>query len=209
MKQVFLSAACCALLSGCATAPIFFSPVTKFSGTNCAAQPDISTAVSLDPKKKKKFHETYVPVDGSAQCLAGTKGNVPYKLLALPAVTENKVFEVGGAVEPLRVFSAEVSTLDANGATVRRFAKDQLTFRGGVYSVMMRALENEKYVMVSVDPEPVGKFFDSIQTSTSTTSVYTGFGSSSWTSGVDQNHTRAFSYEGTIVARVFDNSTSK
>lgn len=206
MKQVLLLAVCSSLLASCATGPGFSSPVTSFSGVSCDQQPDLSKAVSLEFKKQKKFNELSVPVVKSSHCLAAAKGNMPYQLLALPAVTENRVFEIGSAVEPLRVFSPDISTLDGNGTVVRHFVKEQLAFRGGVYSVQMRALENEKYVLVTADPETVGKYFDSIQTSTSTTTIYTGFGAANWTNGVDQNYTRAFSFEGNIIARVLDTS---
>lgn len=209
MNKVIFSAIGCALLAGCASGARFSSPVTKFAGVSCLAQPDLASATSLDFKKKKKFNELSVPVVETSKCLSTASGNTPFQLFALPGVIENRVFEIGSAVEPLRVFSPDIATLDVSGNVVRRFSKDQFAFRGGVYSVQLRALENEKYVLVTTAPEAVGKFFDSIQTSTSTTTVYTGFGASNWTSGVDQNYTRAFSYEGTIIARVIDTTPSE
>ncbi|MVZ96705.1 hypothetical protein EUU23_03165 [Sphingorhabdus sp. IMCC26285] len=208
MKKVVYLAASCALLASCASGPGFSSPVTKFAGVNCLAKPDLTTATSLEFKKKKKFNELSVPVVQTSKCLSTANGDTPFQLFAIPGVTQNRVFEIGSAVEPLRVFSPDIATLDGNGNVVRRFSKDQFAFRGGVYSVQMRALENEKFVLVTTAPQEVGKFFDSIQTSTSTTSVYTGFGAANWTNGVDRNYTRAFSYEGTIIARVVDTTPS-
>lgn len=104
VSQLVSVAACCLLLAGCASNPSYSSPVIDFAGISCDEQPDLSTAVSLEPKKQKKFIEVLVPVSDNAPCLATAKGNIPYELLALPMITENKMFEIGSAVEPLRFF---------------------------------------------------------------------------------------------------------
>ena len=106
-------------------------------------------------------------------------------------------------LEPERVLSPKVVLLDAAGAETRSFRRDQYMFRPGLLSIQFVPQENERYALVTVDPEPVGESHDTIVSNTSTTTVYTGFGASNWRSGQERMMSRGFSYEGPVRALVY------
>ncbi|MFM2410936.1 MAG: hypothetical protein RL481_1764 [Pseudomonadota bacterium] len=194
-------------LSGCVTAPVYDSAVTRYSGTNCSAQPDLAGAISLiPPEKKKKAKIWSVPaqLNGVSPCLemAGVKG--PHLLYVIPADATGKVLEVGAPLEPLRIFAPKIALLDAEGKAVREFRADEFMFRGPVYSVQFRPGEQDRYILVTSNNANVGKKYDSILVGVAANTIYSGSGySSTYYTGVDEDQRRIFSYEGSVVATVY------
>lgn len=189
-----------ALLAGCATAPLP-PPALTFSGQNCAVAPDLARAQSLAPEERKKHHSVFTQVDALTPCLH--KGGVatPYVLYAIPS-NQVSMIEVGAQLEGQRIFSPNVSILDKSGNQVRTFGPEQYLFRTGLYSVQFVPQAGDRYILVTADPERVGKDYNSVFVGTSTTTYWTGFGAANWTSGIDQNMSRTFSYDGVLVANV-------
>lgn len=206
MRVLLTSAALLAssALAGCATAPAIPGPLAAYDRTDCAAAPNLASAVALKPEKPKVLHQVNTPVGMTTQCITWAGKATPYVVYVLPEGIDTKVFDVGATVEAMRIFAPEVTTLDANGAPVRTFARNRYQYRGALYSVQFEAKPEERYVMVTAAPELVGKPYSSIAIGTSTTTVYTGFGTASWTSGTDTQLSRTFSYDGMAQATVMD-----
>ncbi|QIG79572.1 hypothetical protein [Stakelama tenebrarum] len=191
------------LLAGCAAKPL--PPVVRYAPTQaCAQVPDIGGAIRLGPGKKSG--ETLsTPVTADTPCLAGGSDfSTPYIVYALPSAIDNRVVEVGGMLEPQRSFPATVATLDAAGKRVRTFASELYLIRSDRYSVQFAPRADERYVLVTVDPALVGISYDRVETGVNTTYIGTAYGAISWRSGADNMVSRSYSYEGTVLATVFD-----
>src|SRR5262249_42398854 len=152
------------------------------------------------PQPKREFVVS-TPINSAAHCLQQGGANRPYVLYALPAQSAGKTLNVGGVLEPARIFPADVSILDAQGAVTRAFTRDQFLYRGGdVYSIEFRPRDGEAFVLVTAEPALVGRTYNSIAIGTSTTST----GQFTWTSGTDAAQSRTFSYEGAVRVSVYD-----
>lgn len=194
-------------LFGCATAPIHPSAVTRYSVATCAPAPELAGAISLTPpekKKNKKIWSVTKLIDSSADCIDVAGKNAPYVVFEIPAASEQKIFEVGAPLEPVRIFSPQISILNADGFETRNFGPDKYLFRGWVYSVQFQPQAGERYILVRANTDNVGKRYDSIFTGVNATSVYTGYGAATYYTGIDEAQSRVFSYEGNVIATVHE-----
>ena len=187
--------------AGCSTTQIL-PPVTSFAGANCTTAPNLAAAVSLTPERRRRTFTVTTPVDASTPCLRRGEGQTPYLVYALPAAAAGTVVEVGGLLEGARIFSPAVATLDAQGQPVRSFEADEYLYRGSLYSVQFVPRQDERFVLVTADPSLVGRRYDAIAISTNTTTIATPYAVTNWRTGVDQNLSRMFSYEGSVMAVV-------
>jgi hypothetical protein len=205
MRNVAPALALSAFLAGCATVPPPKWAVREYRGTTCAATPDLTKAISLvPPKKKEKAKVWTVPVniDSLTPCLATSVGKGPHVVYDIPQNSGDKVFEVGAVLEPIRIFSPQISILDAEGKETRSFGPEKYLYRGNVFSVQFQPQANERYVLVATHAGNVGKRYESIFTGVAAHTMYSQYGSSNYYTGIDQEETRTFSYEGTVVATV-------
>ena len=197
-----------ATAAGCATStPIAIPAATlEYSRADCAATPDLTAPMSLTPDKERATFSVMAPVSPATPCLTRADGKTtPYVAFALPADHADKTVIVGTTLEPLHIMSPAVTILDRNGQVSRTFGAEDYMYRGAVYSVLFRPRETEAYVLVTADPSRVGQRYDSITVGVVTTTVYTGYGASNWSSGVEAAQSRTFSYEGTVQVQVADN----
>lgn len=195
-------------LAGCATPPPP-AAVTSYAGANCSAELDLSKAISLTPEREKAEFVVTTPVQAGAACLTRATGTAPYVLYALPAELEDKTLTVGATREAARALAPDVSLLNSRGETVRSFREEDYFFRGPLYSVQFQPRPGEAYVLVAVNPARVGKSFENLQISTSTTAISTGYATATWTSGVETKTSVTFSYEGVVEVMVFDRDAKK
>ena len=207
LRSIMAVGAIGGLAAACAAGSVQ-PPVLTYANQGCAAAADLMTAVSLTPPRERAVHVVAVPVDTSTPCL-NRSGPTPYVVYQLPADLGDKTVTVGSMLEATRIFAPEVAVLDGRGMVTRTFAREEYHYRGGHYSVQFRPRDEEAYVLVSADPALVGQRYDSIMIGTTTTSVYTGGGGVSWTSGVDNSQSRTFSYEGTVQVLVNDTDTEE
>lgn len=199
-------------LTACATAtPIPIPSATlKYTRTDCAAAPDLADAISLTPDKERATFSVSAPVSATTPCLTQAEGwTTPYVTFALPADHADKTVIVGTVLEPLRIMSPTVTILDRDGRVSRTFETEDYMYRGAVYSVQFRPRETEAYVVVTAEPSRVGQRYDSISVGVVTTTVYTGYGASNWSSGVEAAQSRTFSWEGTVQVQIADNDTEE
>jgi len=193
------------LTAACATtAADIPQPALQFARADCAASPSLAGPIGLTPEKERVSHLVVAPVGTASGCLARDGKAGPYVVFALPADYDDKTITVGGALEATRIFAPSVAVLDASGTVTRTFSREDYLYRGPVYSVQFRPRQNETYVLVTSDPELVGKRYDSVSIGTNTTTICTGYTCSNWTTGVDASQSRVFSYEGTVQVAVYD-----
>lgn len=189
------------LLSGCATVePV--PPLSTFGANDCAAGPDLTRAISLQPEKDKRIWVLEQPIGAGSPCLTWEGVNGPYLVFALPSGGWDAPIEVGSILEGARIFSPHVALLDESGRQVRTFTPEQYQFRSAIYSVQFIPQPAERYVLVTSNPARIGTSYDAIRTGTRTTTFYTGFGAANWTSGIEAQISSGFSYDGTVQARV-------
>lgn len=196
-----------ALASACATAVPPSPAVLEYSRAGCPTTPDLSAAISLTPKKETNGHIVTTVIGPESGCLQMGETSSPYALYALPSDIDDKTLSVGGVLEVLRILSPTVSVLGTDGAVRRTFAAEDYFYRGPVYSVQFRPEPGDAYVLVTTNPARVGQRYDSINVGTSTTTVYTGYGTANFTTGHEVNGSRAFSYEGAVQIIVYDSDT--
>ena len=189
------------LACGCSTVPVL-PPVTAYRATGCASAPDLSGAVSLTPERQRRIFTVENAVDRSTPCLQRGATATPYVVYALPEDAAGTMVEVGARLEAARIFSPAVATLDRAGNQVRSFVPDQYLYRGSIYSVQFVPIPDERYILVTADPDRIGRRYDAIAISTSTTPLVSPYGVANWTSGVDQSISRTFSYDGMVAAIV-------
>ena len=201
--KLLLLAAASAMLAGCATTVPIQPATLSFDRADCVSTPETVTAVSLTPDKDKKIWVLDSQLSASGPCLERNGVSAPYMVFALPDDGRTKMVELGAGLELARVLSPRVVLLDAEGAETRSFTRDQYMFRPGLLSVQFVPQENERYALVTVDPEPIGQSHDTIVAGTSVTTIYTGFGASNWRSGHEAMMSRGFSYEGAVRALVY------
>ena len=203
--------AAAALLASCETVPPIppSPPTLEFVRSDCAAVPDLSSAISLTPDKERAVHFVSAPASSDTGCIVRDGQQTPYALFALPADFDDKTMTVGSTFEPLRILSPNVVILDGRGEVSRTFDAADYMYRGSVYSVQFRPRPNEAYVLVTADPSRVGRRYDSIAIGVVTTQVYTGYGTANVYSGTDVAQSRTFSYEGVVQVMVNDTDTEE
>lgn len=204
MKKNFLIALGAAgMLSGCATTAPSVPATLAYARTDCATVADTSAALSLVPERSRPISSFDHTMDAAAPCMARGGVSAPYMVFELPGDRYAKMIEIGGVMEYARVLSPKVVLLDADGAEVREFTRDQYMFRPGLLSVQFVPQENERYALVTVDPEAVGKSHDTIVAGTQSTVIYTGFGASNWRSGHEAMMSRGYSFEGPVRVLIY------
>ena len=196
------------LLAGCATTmappPI---ALTEFGAVDCVTSPDLLNAISLLPEKDRAVWVVDRVLDGRSSCLNWEGSSGPYLVFALPAPLPGEAWgapvEIGGVLEPLRLFSPHVVLLDSQGVPTRTFEPDQYLVRSSIYSVQFQPQPGESYALVTSNPARMGSAYEGIRTGTSTSYIYTGFGAMAWTTGVEQSVSTRFSYAGMVRALVY------
>lgn len=202
-RKLFAAASAALLLGGCAQTAITLPPVVNYNATACDQTPNLASAVSLTPDKDKAVWELATPVDNASPCLAQEGGSTPYVVFSLPPEQTTKLVELGGAVEPIRIFSPSVSLLDGNGEITRTLNPDSYMFRNGMLSVQFVPADGEEFALVTANSAIVGQTHETLVASVNTTTIYTGFGASNWNSGAETSYSQGFSYEGVIRAMVY------
>lgn len=190
-----------ATIAGCASVP-GAPPITTYAANDCASAPHLDGALSLIPEKDKRAFTVSAPVGSMSPCLRNGPEETPYILFAIPLETNVKMIEVGAQMEALRIFSPAVAILDESGNQLRSFTPDQYLYRGPVFSVQFSPQRGERFILVTADPARIGQSYDAIALSTSSTPIVSPYFVSNWTSGIDQNISRTFSYEGSVMAIV-------
>lgn len=204
MIRLLFAASALLAAAGCATAVAPLPAVLDYAGAACATGVDLTRAISLTPAKETNGFVVVAEVGSGSPCLNARSKGTPYALFALPTDHDDKTIAVGGVLEPLRIFSPEVSILAADGTELRTLPATDFFYRGPVFSVQFRPREGETFLLVKADPARVGQRYDAINVGTNTTTIYTGYGAANFTTGVEANNSRLFSYHGAVEVIVYD-----
>lgn len=198
-----------ALVSACAQSlPPMLPPTLTYDRADCSATPDLTRAISLTPVKGSDEWEERSDIWSIDSPIAGNclrRGNVmgPYLVYALPEYGSTQLIETGSVLEGVRLFSPMMVMLDGDGAETRLIEPGSYMFRTNMYSAQIAPTQDEKYMLVSVNPDLIGERYEAIRSGINTTTIYTGYGASNWNSGVETALSQGYSYEGTMRTRLF------
>jgi len=145
----------------CSTPPPPPPAALAFNGTStCSAKVDPSVAEKLTVKKRKTSANLSKTIDAASPCRTVHGQERPYALFRLPEGVPIESIQAGGVFQRLRVFAAEVKTLDSELVPVRTFEAESFLNRGGSWSVFSRADKSEKYILIQADPTLIGEGYD-------------------------------------------------
>lgn len=187
------------LLAGCSSAPVP-PPMLSIDADNCAAQPDLAQAQALvlakDADDAKPVATTF---DAKTACFAPTPGaKALYRVFALPQETADYTVSVASAPFGQGIFAPDVSLLDADGKVLRTIPREKFVFRGNALTILFRSHPDEHYLLVSSDPNELGKTFERTQEATQVYTGSTGFGTYQIHTGTDTTNQYIYTANGNV-----------
>ncbi|MGE5516501.1 MAG: hypothetical protein ACM31D_11850 [Bacteroidota bacterium] len=190
------------LLAGCApanTAP----PTLTLAATNCDAAPNLALAEEL-PLGDKNSAAKLVDLKADGPCLRDGEGRARlYTLFRLPADAASPfTLRVSSPAQGKVVMAPKIALLTAEGGVAREIADNALLFRGGALGAMFRLRSEDRYLLVTSDPDRVGKKFMRTATTLNSSTVSAGRGVATFYSADDQTSDFIFSHTGKLDVRV-------
>jgi hypothetical protein len=148
--------------------------MVDFSALSCAAKPELSGAVPLrfDPKKETVSNAI---LDGKAGCLEAANGTrVLYKVFELPQTDAPYIVRLTAAPWGDTILAPRAQFLDSDGGAKRSTGHADFTFRGNTLAAFLRSHADEKFLVVSSDPDVLGTSVSRINESVRTQAMSTG-----------------------------------
>jgi hypothetical protein len=172
----------------------------------CNVSPDIGSALLLEAPNRNDTTRQFAGLSSETPCWSDPehKVNSAYLLARLPEAENSVLLTVSAANEYLRMFALDVRMLNVEGETLRVFNRQQYLSLGDGYSLQVTPRPNEVLVLVTADPQLVGSSVDSINMSVATTPVYTAYGTTNYSTGLDTTYSRQFSYEGGVSFKILN-----
>lgn len=188
-------------VGGCATkGPVVSQPpvLALPAASVCTAAPDLGRALPLafDADKDTPLD---VQIGPGGACLERSPGEKSlYGVVSLPAAGEPLVISV--ASEPLgqSIFAPQLMLLDGKGKLLREVSRDDFTFRGGALTALIRAHENERYLVILSDPKKVGQNVSQIAGAVNVQTMSTGMMAFNVYSGSESTSHLTYSHGGTV-----------
>ncbi|MBL8696762.1 MAG: hypothetical protein JNK67_00230 [Alphaproteobacteria bacterium] len=194
--SAWIAAAIVPILAGCVTTPAM-RPVVKLDDRSCAAAP------SLDPERVQAlpFEKPVVlELDQDIACLESRDGRrSSYVVLALPQRSESYVVAVTSSPRGTTLFSPRMQLLDAAGRTLRERPRDAFMFHGTALYAGMRAYPEDRFLLVTSDPETVGQQVSRIVSTTQANAVPVGTGIMFVYTGSEGGQSAVFSHNGSLT----------
>jgi len=205
IKHASIASALALVVAACATTPPPAAVLSPPTGP-CDAQLVLEDVLLLEAPRGSSAKRMAAPLLAETPCWADpvSSENVPYVVAQLPETEGQVLLTVSSVNEAIRMLALNVRMLNAEGAVVRSFERDNYLSLGDGYSLQIRPREGETMVLVTSAPELVGKSIESIHMGIVTNSTYTQYGSFNYSSGMDSNHSRQFSYEGSVVFQILN-----
>jgi hypothetical protein len=182
-KRVHIAAISLTITLGGCAAKLPPPPTVDFATMQCSPAPILANAtpLSFDPKNDKLIP---VLLDSKADCLVDANGShALYRVFSLPDTDQPYILRVIAAPWGNTILAPRALLLDGAGSAKRTTTHADFTFRGNSLAAFLRSHSDEKYVVVSSDPEILGNSVTRINESTSQQmlaagpvffSVYTG-----------------------------------
>jgi hypothetical protein len=170
----------------------------------CTDAPSLAGAASLTPEEPAGVMEQIVEVGAEAPCLRQASGSpIPYAVFALP--TQGKVASVtaGANFEPYRLFAPTVSTLGADGRTVRTFSADDFDHRGRSLAVLFAPRPDEKFLLIVAEPGKIGGGYPLVAVDPASVAVPSTLTAPEQIAAFKANLSRPYSYAGQVFARAY------
>lgn len=190
------------LLAGCVRANDA-PPTLTLAADHCDSAPNLALAQELPLGDKKSVAKT-VDVKADGPCLRGEEGRARlYTLFRLPTDAGTPfTLQVSSPAQGKVVLAPKIVLLDAEGGVSREIADSALLFRGGALGTLFRLRTEDRYLLVTSDPDRVGKRFLRTATTMTSTTVSSGSGFATFHSASDQTADYTFSHTGKLDVRV-------
>lgn len=190
------------LLAGCVQANEA-PPTLTLAAAHCDSAPNLTLAQEL-PLGDKKSVIKVVDVKADGPCLRAGEGRARlYTLFRLPTDTATPfTLRVSSPAQGKVVLAPKIVLLDAEGGVSREIADSALLFRGGALGTLFRLRTEDRYLLVTSDPDRVGKRFLRTATTLNSTTVSGGGVTTTLYSADDQTSDYTFSHTGKLDVRV-------
>lgn len=190
------------LLAGCVQAnnP---PPTLTLAAAHCDSAPNLSLAQDL-PLGDKKSAAKMVDIKADGPCLLGSGGRARlYTLFRLPTDAATPfTLRVSSPAQGKVVLAPKIALLDGEGGVTREIADNTLLFRGGALGTLFRLRTEDRYLLVTSDPDRVGKRFARTATTMTSTTVSGGGVATTLYSADDLTSDYTFSHSGKLDVRV-------
>lgn len=96
-------------------------------------------------------------IDEGSSCLTGPSGKKSlYQVVQLPTVGTEYILSVESQQQGNSIFAPKLQLLGADGGVMRDVGHDDLMFRGTSLTALLRAKPDERFLLISSDPQTVG-----------------------------------------------------
>ena len=184
-------------LAGCQ--PPGPAPLTALPPRACAAMPETASAPVLSDGKSEA-----IDVTADSPCLATPAGPALYTAFRLPSRRPAMV-EIVSVLRGEALFSPRALLLNAAGHVNRAIGSDDFLFRDDVpfrasgLSALVRLRPEDAVLVVTSDPETVGRQLSRIVTRVTTTVISTGVVTITQPTGTDRRQELVQAHNGRLV----------
>lgn len=198
MPKWLLCLCAAAALAGCKTATPDLAPLVQIAPASCSVEPSIARAHSLPFDTEKKPEPVRVTIEEQSPCLdeGGTKSL--YEVFALPELSYPIIVTVRSLPSTSGILAPRLMLLDKDGKRVRALDREAVHFRGTALTAMLRTRPDERYLVVSSDPEVVGDDISRLQGAVNQQVVSTGVMAFSVYTGSESTASMTYAHNGTI-----------
>jgi hypothetical protein len=174
-------------------------PILTVAAQDCAVAPALAKATSLPFNGKDASTQSLAMTD-TTPCLSDGKGRKRlYAVFQLPET--NRIpytVSVASIAQGNVVFALQITLLNAQGEPVRDIGAETLQFRGGSLTGLFRPHPGEQYLLVTSNPDAVGRHFSRIAQNVSSNVVGSGTMYANIYTGSDTTTDYMFSHSGKI-----------
>lgn len=172
-------------------------PITDLSGYACSSAPDFSKAITtaFDGKKEQTAE---IDITANSACWNRKDGSALYAAFALPQIAAAYIVTVESDPMGDALLAPCVFTFAEDGKLRRTFLADARVFRGNRMSVLFRSHPDERYIVVSSDPEVTGKTSSRVGETFQADAMAGGGIYFTITSGADHTTTYTYTHSGKI-----------
>jgi Maltose operon periplasmic protein precursor (MalM) len=182
-----------ALLAACATKSL--PAITDISAHQCAASPDLGSAVGIAFDGAKEA-QVKTDISDASPCLKYAAGSGLYAAYALPKADAPYVLSVMSIAQGDTLLVPRVMMLASDGSVKREFSGPQIDYRGNGVGTMFRSHADETYMVVASDAAAAGKTNQRIEEATQVYTGATAYGTYQVHTGSDTMRTFNLSHNG-------------
>lgn len=201
-----------AAVSACVTTQDWPPPTTSLAGAICETVPFLKAGEHLPYEGKAVDLEFQLTSASPCLRLDGQDAAL-YKAFVLPRTGQEYRLKVAAYLQGTSILAPRLLLYTENGKLVRRYDAQKFLFRSGgtsawdssrttEFGIEIRGRTDEYYLVVTSDPEIVGKSRDRIETDVNVTGVMVGTGYVPIYTGSEDSQQFVFSHTGAGRIRI-------